>query len=367
MNRTHCIICNGDISFLYRFDNFPIYMGISSGIDEYKDQNWYICKQCGTIQLKDLISLEKLYSVPHNPAIGQTWQRHNRNFADYITKYGKKSILEIGGGNCKIADNVLSNNSSIKYTIYDKHAYKNTRNGVIFIDKFYNPDEILDNEIYDTIVMSHVFEHIYDPNLYLQSFNKNLNVGGRVIFSIPNITKILEDKFTNGLNFEHTYQIDNKILRYLMTKNGFKEISVYDYSSHNIFAVFEKVSNMNISCKLNCFDQNMSIWKDFINYHTKTTKILRGLIKPYNNKFLFGCHVFSQYLLHFGLDENSFNGIIDNDPNKHGHRLYGTNLKTYPANIIEGMNSVAVIVKAGLYSKEITDSLLSINENCVII
>ena len=51
--------------------------------------------------------------------------------------------------------------------------------------------------------------------------------------------------------------------------------------------------------------------------------------------FLYGAHIFSQYLLAFGLNQNKIEGILDNSQLKIGKRLYGTNLKVFDPKIIE--------------------------------
>ena len=364
--RDKCLICNDETEHLYTFPDFPIYMGSSDSIDLRQDQIWNICKSCGTIQLKELIELDVLYDEPHNPAIGATWKQHNKDFANYILKNRKGPILEIGGGNGKIANEVLQQSPSQTYIIYDKHIYDSCDIKVIFKKEFYNPDTAQNVHGYETIVSSHFVEHMYNPDVYIKSFYHNLAVGDRVIFSLPNITNIITDKFTNGLNFEHTYQLDEKILQYLMNKNGFSLVDCTHYSRYNIFITFMKTDNL-IAAISNNYNENKHIWSDFIEYHISNVNHLNKSIKGCLNKFLFGCHVFSQYLLYFGLEESDFLGIIDNDTMKQNRCLYGTGLMTYPSSIIKDLEDVAIIVQAGIYTKEIITNLLSVNGRCKII
>ncbi len=364
--RDECIICNGEIEHLYTFTDFPIYMGSSTAQDRRKDQTWNICKSCGTIQLKDLVALDVLYDKPHNPAIGVTWDKHNKDFASYILQNSTGPIMEIGGGNGKIANKVLQVSPAQEYIVYDKHIYDSCKQTVICNEEFYDPETTGNDYGYHTIVSSHFVEHMYNPNDYMESFYNNLQVGDKVIFSLPDITNLIEDKFTNGLNFEHTYQIDNYILQYLMNINGFDWVNSVHYNRHNIFATFAKTYNT-IASISNNYEENKKRWFRFIEHHLFNARYLKESIKGYEHKFLFGCHVFSQYLLYFGLEEKDFIGIIDNDYMKQDACLYGTNLMTYPSSIIKDLDDVAVIVQAGIYTDEISTKLLSINGGCKII
>ena len=82
---------------------------------------------------------------------------------------------------------------------------------------------------------------------------------------------------------------------------------------------------------------------------------------------MFGCHIFSQFLLYFGLPESSFEGVLDSDPNKQGKKLYGYNLKTFDPQVIKDDLEVAVVLRGGVYQKEIEEMLKKINPNVVIL
>jgi hypothetical protein len=80
--------------------------------------------------------------------------------------------------------------------------------------------------------------------------------------------------------------------------------------------------------------------------------------------YLFGAHIFSQYLISFGLNVNLLECIIDNDVNKQGKRLYGTDLKVFSPKILSKDNDPVVILKAGVYNQEIKKNILeNINSN----
>ena len=82
------------------------------------------------------------------------------------------------------------------------------------------------------------------------------------------------------------------------------------------------------------------------------------------NTFIFGAHIFTQYLLGFGLDENLFINVLDNDPNKIGNRLYGTQLNVKSPKILKDFEEPVVVLKAAMYTEEIKKDILeNINPN----
>ena len=52
--------------------------------------------------------------------------------------------------------------------------------------------KLCENIKYDTIVHSHVIEHIYEPNKFLNLISNCLQNKQRMIFSMPNMKEMLE-------------------------------------------------------------------------------------------------------------------------------------------------------------------------------
>ena len=100
-----------------------------------------------------------------------------------------------------------------------------------------------------------------------------------------------------------------------------------------------------------------------------------SLVTDINNKltdipgaFLFGAHVSTQILLASGLREDKILCLLDNDPNKQSKRLYGTNLSVASPKILADVEKPVVILRAGVYNKEIReDILMNINSQTVFL
>ena len=100
-------------------------------------------------------------------------------------------------------------------------------------------------------------------------------------------------------------------------------------------------------------------------YHERLIKKLNIKIKNTQNPiFLFGAHVFSQYLLNFGLNSKKIKFILDNDITKQNKRLYGSNLFVRSPKILSKFNKPIVVLKVAAYENEIKrDILYNINKN----
>lgn len=74
--------------------------------------------------------------------------------------------------------------------------------------------------------------------------------------------------------------------------------------------------------------------------------------------------MFAQYLIEFGLDTSSIVCLLDNDINKQGKRLYGTNLMVKSPKVLSDIKNPIVIFKAVVYNDQIKrDILENINKD----
>ena len=78
--------------------------------------------------------------------------------------------------------------------------------------------------------------------------------------------------------------------------------------------------------------------------------------------YLFGAHIFSQFLINKGLKTSNISSIIDNSPNKIGKRLYGTSLHVVKPEIVKDTSSL-IILKAGQYQVEVENQLKRISSD----
>jgi hypothetical protein len=366
-NRDFCILDNkSPIKELVTFKNFPVYMGcVTTPVEEdlFFDQVWG-CSNNEIVQLKNLIDPNILYENSHTPgSVGKIWQLHHQRFFNFIKEnsFGVENYLEIGGASGNLWNNFSTLENKFTYSIIEPSDQVSTDSRLKYIKGFYE-DQVFDKK-YKCIIHSHLFEHVYNPINFLNKICNDLTEDGVQFISIPNMRFWLKKGYTNTINFEHTFYIDEFVLEYLLNKCGFVvENKVVD--NHSIFIKASKSSNIE-KVEFN-FSYVKDLFLDYVNFLTTDVIDIKEKIVE-NKTYLFGAHIFSQTLLNFGLDENLVVSILDNDPSKQNKRLYGTKLFINSPEVLKNIPSPVVILRAGVYNEEIKLQLLNINSSIIFI
>lgn len=365
--RNKCLLNQKEkINKLFSFKQFPIFMGCVNSKNKSKDlffdMEWG-SSESGIIQLMKLIPLEILYEYHHNPGtVGKTWQLHHQKFSEFIENDSIKKILEIGGATGKLVKHFIQTDKDFSWSIIEPSIQKSEDQRVKYISGFFEKYNF--NEKFDAVIHSHLCEHIYNPHLFFSKINDVLDVGGVQYISIPNMKYWLENGFLNTLNFEHTYYIDEYVLEYILSVYNFEIIDLVT-DNHSIF--IKAIKRDKIINKKN-FD--FSYIEELFNFYIKSSiDDFNSILLKLNGEkvYLFGAHIFSQYILNMGLNENQVICILDNDENKKNKRLYGTDLYVKMPECIRGLDSPKIIVRAGSYTEEIKKNILDINETTVFV
>lgn len=352
------------------FQDFPVFMGCvdtSQSEDIFADMEWNIDPETGIIQLDKLIPLDILYLNQHNDGVGKIWKDLYSDFATFIAKhYHGMNVLEIGGAHDIIAQSFLNIRPGTQWTIIEPNP-ENIENKEVKVIKGWFDDKFSLPYAVDAIVHSHVLEHTFNPRKFIEHIGNFLQVGDKHIFAFPNMLPMLEQKFTNCLNFEHTIFLTEYVVDYLLQIAGFRIIEKkYFGNPHSIFYATEKIQVPKNEYVLeNMYVEYKKIFENFVEYHKKMVKELNEMIeKSAQPVYLFGAHIFSQYLINFGLNTEKVVSILDNSPLKQGKRLYGTSLMVESPKVLGDMESACVILKAGIYNEEIEKDILeNINDN----
>ena len=357
MERKICIVCRKtkllNISIL---ENYPIsFSPTISSIDSDIYENLYIdgCQECGSIQHRNLYDASFIYNTIHNNTqITQTWSKHHKEFADFIKKSNDKlnTFIEVGGYSGVLAKHIINMNDSINYKIIDLCDKDPKINGVEF--------ENINGEVYDyissdTVIMSHMFEHLYNPVDFIKKLNDS-NIQN-IFISIPNMKKYIIDGTITFLNVEHTFYCDLETSQYIFNKCGYIIQNTSYFKDHSIFLHFIKgsIGLPNIEPLL-----QIQHIKHFIDMRDS---YLNGL-KLNTDVFIAPAGYFAQLLYYFIKKNNphiKILGFLDNDISKHGTRVYGTSIVTHPMNYIENFKNtpISIIMNKSPYYNEIKEQL----------
>jgi 2-polyprenyl-3-methyl-5-hydroxy-6-metoxy-1,4-benzoquinol methylase len=363
------ILKDSDLEHLYTFKNFPILMSCThdnSNEDQFLDLSIHISKKSGVLQLNLLLPLEVIYKESHNSGkIGKTWREHHESFSAFIKSYNPNGVVEVGGGHGILA---AAYGNSILWTILEPNPTPVENCKAVFVKEFFTKNTDISKFKADTLVHSHVFEHMHDPTDFVSTLQQALSIGQKVIFSVPNMQQMLKRNYTNFLNFEHTFCLTEEIVEYLMSNAGFKLLSrEYFKNDNSIFYAWERLDNMPDVELPTAYEKYKSMFLNYVEYHETLIESLNNSIKSKKNVFLFGGHVFSQYLISFGLNVSNVSAILDNDPSKQNKRLYGTSLTILSPEVLKGLDKPYVILKAGSFTEEIREGILKINSSTIFL
>ena len=360
---------------LFTIKKFPIYMGVvnKNHKSEFKDLNFKINRTTGTVQIFPRIPLKKLYFKSHQSGkVGNVWKTHHYNFFKLLKKYFKGNVVEIGGGHNPLSKNqaYLKMKSPKTYFTIDPNGKHSKHKNHKLIKNFFDESiikKIGDNK--DLIFHSHLFEHLYDPNIFLRSIYNLLKNRAFHVFSIPNIKEMIKKGYANGMNFEHPYYLEENLVDILLKNNGFKIIKKFFFINHSIIYVTQKV-NTKKKFIYSKYTVNKKLFNNFITNKRNDIKRINKKIAKLNNQkvFLFGAHIFSQLLIFNGLNMKNITGVIDNDKSKQKNYLYGTNLEVNSTQILKNLNKPIIILRAAQYDREIKENILkNINKNAVFV
>lgn len=364
IKREKCAITHKpDLETLYTFQKFPVFMGCTNQEERQDlkvDMSWGISKNSGLIQLQTLLPLDVLYPESHGAgSIGALWYEHHKAFAEFIRKFDLSSVFEIGGAHGILARD-YDETGKFPWTIIEPNPAPVPGCRARFIRGFFDGN-FKYVEPFDAVVHSHLFEHIYDPIEFMRHLSNFIEEGKYLIFSIPNMRVMLERKYTNCINFEHTIFLTEPYVEYLLALHGFRlTAKEFFKEDHSVF--YAAVRDPQVQAKqlpTELYQINKLLYQQYLDYHTKLICDINSKVYAEHRPiYLFGAHVFSQYLIAFGLDVNNIVCLLDNDPHKQDKRLYGTSLFVKSPAILHDVDSPVVILKAGVYNKEIKNDIL---------
>jgi len=360
--------------------NYPITFGApTDSEDKFADINFVKCT-CGVIQLLNLIDPNILYENSHNNTFNTpTWKAHHIEFSNFIKKYStNKTLLEFGGYSGILAKLLVD--WSDKYSIVDL-CDKNPN--IENVEFFVGNCETYRTPSNSTIIMSHLFEHLYNSRLFLE----NVKETNEIFISIPNMNIALDNKNMSFINNEHTYFINDSIIRYLFAEFSYECVNFYEFKTHSLFYHFKHSNNI----KQVIIEPRTD---ELINYFLKRELQFKN-IQLHNNIFIVPGGHLGQIMYYFLKDkkentnqsaelrhavpsnssilesdsvsvpntDTNILGFLDNDITKQNLRTYGTPLLTYSLDKVKEYSELSVLLISSPYQDELKKQLLELNSN----
>lgn len=286
MYRTKCCVCEGGIQKVKTLENYPLSYVAKDSIDtRTEDCDVGICNECDTLQLMNLADPNIIYGDFHNnTSFSIKWQTHHDLFCKFIKDKLHGKSIEVGGRSGEIIKRLddTENYYTLDFSNPDNDP-KNLRGNC----------EDFDFTGFDCLIMSHVFEHLYNP----KKFAQNITDRGvdDIFLSIPNMKTI---GLFLPVHREHPYLCTESTVMRLFPKYS---CTIEYFEDHSIFIHLFKTK----ICSQNVLDY----YKNMEN-------------KKVENEYVFPSAMQGTHILYFTKCEH-IKGFVDNDPLKQGKFLQG--------------------------------------------
>jgi len=371
-----------DLEPLATLPSFPVGMycvPVEFSAQEWAtDMHWMISRSTGAIQLADLIDTSILYDSQHESgAVGGLWKRHHEQFCEFVESFGKTKVLEIGGGHGNLARLFVERNPYSQWIIIEPNMPPSLLHGacppqIIPLEGWFGKDFQLPAELsdIDVIVHSHTLEHIYDYEEFLGGLSRLKP--SLQIFSVPYQKEWLRRGWQNSIMFEHPQLLTPNSIEYMMHCHGFSLLRKDIFAdSHSIFYAFIFDQGSKTISQLpppNEYEENKNLFNTWLTANKDFVARTNKCIATHSNQeaiYVFGAHIFTQYLVSFGLNITKVKYILDNAPDKQGKRLYGLNQLVCSPEILRSDENPAVVLRVGAYADEIKEAIRGINPNVI--
>ena len=321
----------------------------------------------GLIQKKLSYDYEHLYKsaewitpAPQSSGIYQETALPRINkLVEIIDSFGKQNlrILEIGGGNSFIAEQICNRFKNVHITCLDPSYSTYTFNeNLKFISGFFPTD--LQNQKFDVIFSFNTLEHVPDLASFLRALNKFLDESGLIVISFPESSKQIANGDWNLLSQQH---VNYFIAPYFFDYFEMYDLKVVAYTvqyDEALFTCRKLPKNQHLSRLFGGFDSISSsaeIDLRFLNNFNTISDLLFSYKSDLHRFFIHGATAGILNIVSNMKDTEFFWDnlqIIDNDPIKHGKYLSGFRNQIISLNEVKAQ-PLSVLIATSTFSNEI--------------
>lgn len=381
VNHRKCPVCNSNNYEIVHSQQNDYIIGFD--FVDYKN-NFVLCKNCGLVYSNPVPTEDELFKYYSNfnnytnvenngEADSSSYKKFNRIYQLIQNEFQsnfKGKVLEIGCGTATGLSIFKENGWAVLGIDPSKTASKIAK-------KLFDIDVIasnFDEKILpsigkmDVVILSHVLEHLIDPNKIIELMKLILNEKGIIYIEVPNLLKPLMSKCY--FSFEHLNYFTVNTLKNLLAKHNLEsKIKTFD-NSENIepfYPVISSISKLSKDINLNFINDYELSKKVMDNYTYTLTKsenelkdTLFKILEKFKNRkvAIWGAGLHTTYILN--LLEKRAEQIFcffDNDKQKDGLTLDNKPIYYYE-NILDIAGKVdCIIISSIIYEDKIYEQL----------
>jgi len=372
--REQCVLCE-PVSNLIPIKTIKSPYNLVESEGEY-DLTYGYCENCFSVQIMTLLDPSILYDgdkliLPYSNSYN--WVQHNISLVQFVVSSINinERLLEVGSSSFVLGKHLVEYYKD--YTVFDislKTCEK--RKNVKYIE---GNCENYQFEKGSNLLMSHVFEHLYEPKKFIE--NCGNNGVKNIILSIPNMNNY-EDGF--HVTNQHTFLYNDNDIEYLF--------GLYKYKCTK--KLFFDTNDLSFPCiffNFTLYDSiEMTPRTILQNRHLYISKIIKTSIPVQGNTFIATAGMFSSVIFQLltdvsSIDKNEYPiciknnnviGIIDQNSNLHTKTFANTGIQVYPYEYLKQFDGcqedkTACIIVFHPRKNDIVNCIRNVNDKIKII
>jgi hypothetical protein len=296
-------------------------------------------------------------------------QEDYNNYYKEFNNYKKGTIYSDKDDRCDSYLKDKLQNQNVR-TIIDYGSGNGKLRELLSVSELYDVDEYdigmeQPNKKYDCLILSHVLEHIYDIDKFIETISLNINDNGFLYIEIPNAEYY--DKITDicplqEINIEHINFFSKYALNKLLIKHNYQAVSliddyfiIKDYKYYVIRGLFSK-NKQNASFKNYICNGREQISKyNFIN------------LNKYKNIYVYGCGQFLFKIFDNICNNTNVINVIDDNPCYLNKKISNVGIINYEIYSEMSNDGDVIILTSLIHDQTLKSKLQKINKNITIL
>lgn len=364
--RTECIFCDSkNLTDMLRDDKS---IAMSYALMKERSPGYFIpyniqhCEDCHSFQTKYIGDIEKVYSINHIDNFGAVKKRMHEFFANFIMQNSHIiNSVEIGACHDYLSRLLLEKNPKNNIHIIDPFFTGNT-DGLNMISDYLENTDLASLPV-NSVLISSVFEHFYNPRDVLKKLYESSNIQ-YIYINHPELEFAIKNDVYINLTTEHTFYIENNFMTELFDMYGFTLSRKASFENHTTCFEFTRTS-YTISEKKIKNKTSMADIKKYIMRLDNKIKNMNTFMEenPNYQYYVWPASMHLTPIFTHGFHTEKLKGLLDNSPNKIGKFFYGYNLPCFSFNeIVAHADSNTCIFLGG--SANYRQELILQNKNC---
>jgi cupin fold WbuC family metalloprotein len=343
----NCMSCKStDLHTLVDLGQQPISNKYKKRTGE-KDERFPIllaqCQDCALIQLTHLPGLE-------NVKITYPWISYKEaeehlddvsNHLSSILKNSQQNILGLSFKDTTLVERLGAKNHTSRTLSMERDLGLGKNNLELISQMLPNKMHSISSTygLADCIIARHVLEHTYDMKEFLQKLTGLIKPGGHLVLEVPDFEKSLKNLDYPAIWEEHSAYFTENTFKSFLEMQNFELVFFknYEYLMENSLVAIIKQKENKSSHELNYVKEEVELGNEFAKSFDDIKSKVRSLLSHKKDKSvcLMGAgHLGCAFINYFDVaDKMAY--VIDDDPNKKGLFMPGTDLEIVDSSILK--------------------------------